>query len=506
MKNHGETRRFLDEVGYLLEGLESPLLGVQRTSAIELLEKMCDGDDGTEFVRKARSADFLTRAWGVFSDMADAARDPILLLCMGVFCAIVSREPRDLLPLTETTLFGDMVTTLLSVRREQDLLRLAKTRLPLDVSKRLGLKRNEVPLLESVGTIVYQRSNLFSSAFPVTSNKVASSILAALPKQFLQPEWLRMLVDSAEREMNQVSAYLSAHLDDDFMDVDDDADPLPDIEHLQSCLRVLDSGLLGDDAADCEALLAASPRLFAGHFVHLCMACQLLLADGVEPAIADDAIDTTLRVLINLTNGSSQWCDALLGVPTCMALLARLIVSSHHGRKSFVSRSQGGDEDAADPLDRLCLALGLLTNLVQESSRTVDDWLATDIAWTCKSEARCLRDCGCKNRQTALHAVIRVYTEQSVKTEDDNENAEALFLLGHLAVLLALFAHKAPRAAAIVRADAPIGPLLTTCRDWVATFELSRRRLAATHTTSAEDAQRGIIAVKRAVDALAASV
>lgn len=75
MKNHGETRRFLDDVGYLLEGLESPLLGVQRTSAIELLEKMCDADG--EFVRKARSADFLTRAWGVLGEMDGAAQDPV---------------------------------------------------------------------------------------------------------------------------------------------------------------------------------------------------------------------------------------------------------------------------------------------------------------------------------------------------------------------------------------------------------------------------------------------
>lgn len=62
-----------------------------------------------------------------------------------------------------------------------------------------------------------------------------------------------------------------------------------------------------------------------------------------------------------------------------MATLARLLVTSHQRRKTFVARSNADEDEKgeADPLDRLCLGLGLLTNLVQESSRTAAEWLMT---------------------------------------------------------------------------------------------------------------------------------
>ena len=60
MRSRGETRRFLDEVGYLVEGLE-PTAGkaVHRSTAIEVVTKMCD----ETFVRKSADADFAARAW-----------------------------------------------------------------------------------------------------------------------------------------------------------------------------------------------------------------------------------------------------------------------------------------------------------------------------------------------------------------------------------------------------------------------------------------------------------
>lgn len=60
MRSRGETRRFLDEVGYLVEGLE-PVAGkaVHRATAMEVVTKMCD----ETFVRKSADADFAVRAW-----------------------------------------------------------------------------------------------------------------------------------------------------------------------------------------------------------------------------------------------------------------------------------------------------------------------------------------------------------------------------------------------------------------------------------------------------------
>ena len=64
MRSRGETRRFLDEVGYLVEGLE-PAAGkaVHRSTAIEIVTKMCD----ETFLRKSAHADFAVRAWNALT-------------------------------------------------------------------------------------------------------------------------------------------------------------------------------------------------------------------------------------------------------------------------------------------------------------------------------------------------------------------------------------------------------------------------------------------------------
>lgn len=141
------------------------------------------------------------------------------------------------------------------------------------------------PQVESIGTVVYERSRLFASSFPVTSSKLASTALAALPQHSIRSSWLAAVVSSAESELCRVSAHVAAHLDGDFMMLDDGADVLPDVEHLRSCVRTLDACLLGDDAVSSEELLSSSRRALASNLVHLCTMCQLLLADGVEEAV-----------------------------------------------------------------------------------------------------------------------------------------------------------------------------------------------------------------------------
>ncbi len=79
LRSKGESRRFLDEMGYLFEGLDPDgALAVRRgryydfvgwwsvvvltytlPSALEIVSKLCD----TEFARRAKAADFIRRTW-----------------------------------------------------------------------------------------------------------------------------------------------------------------------------------------------------------------------------------------------------------------------------------------------------------------------------------------------------------------------------------------------------------------------------------------------------------
>ncbi len=86
-------------------------------------------------------------------------------------------------------------------------------------------------------------------------------------------------------------------------------------------------------------------------------------------------MESAFRVLINLTDESRIWCQALLDNPLTLVAIVRVITTSQRQRLSALKRSTSADdegegEDAAQLLDRLCLALGLLTNLVQVKSET----------------------------------------------------------------------------------------------------------------------------------------
>ena len=77
--------------------------------------------------------------------------------------------------------------------------------------------------------------------------------------------------------------------------------------------------------------------------------------------------ESALRVLVNLSHDNETWSGALLSNELTVPMIVRFIVSSHH-RIADTEFS----EDKIHVSDRLCLALGLLTNLVQVDERAKD--------------------------------------------------------------------------------------------------------------------------------------
>jgi hypothetical protein len=89
-----------------------------------------------------------------------------------------------------------------------------------------------------------------------------------------------------------------------------------------------------------------------------------------------------LRVLVSLTHANERWCSKVLRHELTVGFVMRVIVRAdrqrglfHKGKgkaMSIVKNEEDTEDevdvmidDAAQTLDRLCLALGLLTNLVQ---------------------------------------------------------------------------------------------------------------------------------------------
>ena len=86
---------------------------------------------------------------------------------------------------------------------------------------------------------------------------------------------------------------------------------------------------------------------------------------------ATTCAESALRVLVNLTHEDLPWCRAVLDDGMSMPAIMHLVVTAQRERRLLEKcvDAEKGDcghaENAARSLDRLCLALGLLTNLVQ---------------------------------------------------------------------------------------------------------------------------------------------
>jgi len=93
---------------------------------------------------------------------------------------------------------------------------------------------------------------------------------------------------------------------------------------------------------------------------------------------ASECLNILLRVFVNLTHGDSNWAQSLIANEFAVGLIVRLISSSsspedeeYHdiSQQSAASSSSSPHHQQQHAWDRQCLALGLLTNLVQSIPR-----------------------------------------------------------------------------------------------------------------------------------------
>ena len=164
--------------------------------------------------------------------------------------------------------------------------------------------------------------------------------------------------------------------------------------------------------------------------------------------------ESALRVLVNLSHDNETWSGALLDNELTVPMVVRFIVSSHHriaGTKSY--------EDKIHVSDRLCLSLGLLTNLVQTDERAKDLIRETRtsggatafeqqtdplpvLSRTCPGRPSCIRRCHCSDRATALSSLLFIFlnhqNNQSKPETDETDHEMEPIIQGHTAVLFGL--------------------------------------------------------------------
>ncbi|KAK0501710.1 hypothetical protein EDD18DRAFT_1144003 [Armillaria luteobubalina] len=480
----GENRRFLDEVGYLIEGMDKDgRVGLRRSSALEIATKLCDAD----FTRKAKAADFIGQTWDTFVENgAGDGKDKILDLILLVFSALVARDnvsladvaERSSSPSTSSSPTSYFATTLFEMLArltpENDLLLIITGSSPDTQLRKMGVKKNEQVLLRSIHSTI-ATSSLFEDGVALSTSLLITHTLAALPPSFLPTVHFPTLLKS-----------LRHHLDKPFPLAATRHDKSIDFPSTHNILRLLDSFLLGQWAGpgygnDQSRDLLEGARedwllnglISCGVRIEIAMKTSKLSGK----ADTDSCLDMVLRVLVSLSHRDQNWCENLLAHPTAPLFIIRTIVRADRIRHEYQgtphdktnnkvqkeeSDTELNDEETSDDdtsqarvLDRLCLALGLFTNLVQQVEDAKDVLRGLLLDPSCAlTKPTCLRKCSCRHPTSALNLLAQVYLHQvpifgdpKVKMErqsssafgtDPLQSADASFLLGHLSVLFGL--------------------------------------------------------------------
>ncbi|KAJ7623628.1 hypothetical protein FB45DRAFT_926274 [Roridomyces roridus] len=481
LRNQGESRRFLDEVGYLWEGLDkSCAVGLRRASALEITTKLCE----SEFARKAKAADFIGPTWELLlSAGAGQDEDKLLDILSVFFAALVSREAASLSDLADRPSSSFTSTLFTILKSSPDPLTCISDPVQL---RKLGLSKKDQNLLTTIHTAI-SSSALFPPSTPPSSALMVSRCLVALPPASLY---------STSENIQTLLATLRTHLSpllasplSTFITTSAYNDPQIAFTCLYNILSLLDSYLVGawgeslddDDAARNQSQVddAREEWLLDGL---VALTVYIEVANS-RPSAAKDLSKTRrqcaliiLRLIVRLTHSDQTWCAQLTKSEFCFGLILRAILRGHSMRlgqrmvkdngvkkeedDSDIEEVESGDKSISDDgLDTLCLALGVLTNLIQLDEEVKDTLREIYISPQCNlTKISCLASCQCPQKQlSALEIVGRVYKEllptleaPEVKHEPESENdngiaeadivaaGEVRLLLSHLSLLFGL--------------------------------------------------------------------
>ncbi|KAI0372028.1 hypothetical protein BV20DRAFT_1034890 [Pilatotrama ljubarskyi] len=511
LRSKGESRRFLDEVGYLFEGLDAKgALGVRRGSALEIVTKLCDVD----FARRAKAADFLGRAWEVLRDAGAGEGDKILDSILVFYAALVARDPTDLLDLASKSDFASTLHRILtSLERSNDPLWLISSNAGSAELKAAGISKAEVTLLGNLHRLIRKKSGLFEDVDLVSNRLLISQALAIVSPSAHTLSHLPALLHSLTAELNPIPLRVDAYISGLSLIPSEGPSSYmytPSLLHLDNCLRLLDSCLLGSWSISGEEMAAQAARLeelrgrdFAKGLIALCACCGIILMDSDlqdRREVASKCMESALRVLINLTHDDRSWCEAVLDDPLSMPAIMHLIVLAQRQRRLLEKQLEAEEakdednDDAARCLDRMCLALGLLTNLVQATPDAKASMNDTLLDFDCPYKRACIRGCRCPGRTSALACLAQVYAQHL-----SSSNELDVVVRGHMAVLFGLLMDRSPSNQSTLLDALPgasdrekLGALLQHAQDFTLFYVALSRKMAQARSRSRDEDEEPI--------------
>ncbi|KAG2140575.1 hypothetical protein DEU56DRAFT_900794 [Suillus clintonianus] len=336
LRSKGESRRFLDEVGYLFEGIESGCaIALRRASVLEIVTKLCD----PEFNRRAKTSDFYARTWDVFVKAREEGPDKILDVTLSFFAFLSTRDPQTL---SEVAHKPELVPTLLEILRsvtptsdmkgdglnqglKKDILALALSGMDATGLRTSGIIRTDVAPLKALADLI-TKSGVMKDIRGLSTRTLLSTTLSSLPPSLLPPAFhtLPSILNSLHAELLLVPPRVNAwerglELFPGFTRLDitlgkngkgkeirKHSDPpieiaTPSLAHIHACLRLVDAylleewtnhvpsrsgvtsnGLNGTGQEESEIHRALADPALIDELVELCVAAEILMRDCVR--------------------------------------------------------------------------------------------------------------------------------------------------------------------------------------------------------------------------------
>ncbi|KIO33777.1 hypothetical protein M407DRAFT_17386, partial [Tulasnella calospora MUT 4182] len=276
LKNKGETRRFMDELGYLFEGLDpKESLSVRRSSALEFVEKMVD----PAFRRKARVADVLDRAFdALIRAGAGTDGDVVIRVIAIAFCAFVSEEERDIANLSNRDDFLDLIRWPLSLDRGMDPFMFLEDDFSADDAKRAGVGKMERRLLKSLQRAL-ESEEIEGRSETVLARQLSSLVIKSLPTKRIDLDILEETLKALITELSLIAPRIEAYAKSLPL-LPPSPRSAPDIRHIENCLKIIEHCLSGRWADEARNAVDERSNQLAPGFVALIVFCELVLCDS----------------------------------------------------------------------------------------------------------------------------------------------------------------------------------------------------------------------------------
>ncbi|ODN81979.1 hypothetical protein L202_02310 [Cryptococcus amylolentus CBS 6039] len=439
MRSRGENRRFIDELGYLLEGISDPTASsaFRRSSAVDILQNMQD----VSWLTKMKICGQVDKAWDCF--YGASFEDEIMRAACLLFLVVLMLSGSGL----EQVLSGNSEQCVALVAQNLNL-----RDGPLDITYKTKVA-GSVTRLRQLGNqldLGWKSTLATRRLASVLLRSICSGPLWTTAKEAFESQNLSALISSnLQREIFPVINRLDLY--EKGMELVTEGGSV-EFQYLAECLGILLS-LVEKSKAQRENYLQTYPSNTQNIIYVAIISCNVALTSPDPELEASTCVVRAIQLLAHLATAVPAWATTVIQSSGGPSLLARIIIhrkvilgtADEMRRRRCSSTATEMDEDARqggtvsvqpeDPEmseeEYLCFGLALLTTSAITDGNCASVIARTNVQGDCLGNHGCLLRCRCMSPMPLGRQLAYLY-ERYQRHQDD---AFAPILAGNLALL-----------------------------------------------------------------------